>query len=393
MNYNIVQHSLQTECWQHMMENGLPCPDQIIADEKIRRYSADSQRNKPDEWYIAHTGIFKQNEYLVCAYGSWSTGSKYVFKSYDKLNISEQERQQLNAESEKKKLAADQIIKELHDKAAITAERLWALAVDTPPSQDYLTYPSLKNIQPIGAKFTSFKDTLRIILPLRGIDGKIRSLQSIYIDENGKTQKRFLTDGEKKGNFHTLGDLKDDNVIYFVEGWATGVSVYTAGLSPVIIAYDAGNLMPVIENVKGAFPKSELIIAGDSDEVGRKRAIAAADAFGGKAVFPEFPVDKRTDFDGNAYTDFNDLHQVCSLEEVHIQITRIASAPSTKESLKITAQKSLEKEDPCAKFSPGMLPKILGDYIDSICDTTYSYAVGINNSCCISRKTGFYIGG
>ena len=69
------------------------------------------------------------------------------------------------------------------------------------------------------------------------------------------------------------------------EGYATGASIYMATHQPTVIAFDAGNLEPVIEDLKQAYPKSPLVIAGDDDQwkehnVGREKAEEAARKYG-----------------------------------------------------------------------------------------------------------------
>ena len=71
----------------------------------------------------------------------------------------------------------------------------------------------------------------------------------------------------------------------------------------VAVAFDAGNLMPVAENVRSRFPNSSLVIAGDDDHenkvnVGRTKAEAVAATLGLRAVFPDC---------SEGESDFNDI--------------------------------------------------------------------------------------
>jgi putative DNA primase/helicase len=387
IHYIMNQYDLIEECRNHMSENGLACTNQIITDGKIHRYSIDAQKNKRDEWYIAYEGTFGQNRpYLTVTYGSWSTGLRYVFKSGYQADISDQERHDLQSQFERRKMEAEQQIKDVQNNAAKVAEKIWKEALNEPPSQDYLAYSKSKGIEAIGAKFLDFNKSdpsnksPRIVIPLKNIKGEIRSLQSICVNEYGKTVKRFLPDGEKKGNFYNLGELVDGNPIYITEGWATGVSVYATKIGTVVIAYDANNLLSVIENLKQAFTKSAIIIAGDNDEVGIQKANAAAGAFQCRIIFPEFPEDKKIDSHGKPYTDFNDLHQICGLEEVKKQLDQVHTIVSAPEALKNIAEESLKIDEPCATFSPNLLPPILCDYINSICATTRAHPIMVTSA-------------
>ena len=58
-----------------------------------------------------------------------------------------------------------------------------------------------------------------------------------------------------------------------------------------IVAFDAGNLLPVAKNIRELSPDSEIIICGDNDlsGVGQRKAKEAALAIGGKVLIPQIP--------------------------------------------------------------------------------------------------------
>ena len=111
-----------------------------------------------------------------------------------------------------------------------------------------------------------------------------------------------------------MGALEDEKSIYITEGYATGASVHMATHVPVVITFDAGNLEPVIEELRKGYPNSPFIIAGDDDcwkdrNIGREKAQEAALKYGCSFVFPSF---KET---ASKPTDFNDLLVLEGLEE------------------------------------------------------------------------------
>ena len=128
---------------------------------------------------------------------------------------------------------------------------------DTLSETGQSAYLEKKQVDGFGVRYN--KEFL--IIPIRDITGKLWSLQ--WIEPDGK--KQFLKGGKKKGCFHQIGVLENGKPIYITEGYATGASVHMATLTPVVIAFDAGNLDPVIEELKKAYPNSPLIIAGDDD--------------------------------------------------------------------------------------------------------------------------------
>ena len=125
--------------------------------------------------------------------------------------------------------------------------------------------------------------------------------------------------GRKKGCFHTIGQI--DGVVYVAEGYATAASVHMATDVPVVVAFDAGNLEPVIEALKSKYPALKITIAADDDRwkpeignTGRIKANAAARRFGCTVALPWF---KDT---STKPTDWNDLHVLEGLETVKSQL-------------------------------------------------------------------------
>ena len=119
---------LKEQCRLYMAEQGLSFDGQLIADGKIHRYSADAKKNKPDEWYLAYEGFTSYGSpYLYCIFGSWSEGSKYEYKFFDQENrLNETEKNELKQILQRRRLDADQAIKETHNNTAKKAQQLWA---------------------------------------------------------------------------------------------------------------------------------------------------------------------------------------------------------------------------------------------------------------------------
>lgn len=103
-----------------------------------------------------------------------------------------------------------------------------------------------------------------VIIPLRDMAGQIHTLQQI----NGTGTKMFPKYGRKSGCFHVLGDPSAAAVIGVAEGLATAASVHLATGWPVVIAFDAGNLVPVAPSVRALNPAARLVFCADRDEKG-----------------------------------------------------------------------------------------------------------------------------
>jgi len=141
-----------------------------------------------------------------------------------------------------------------------------------------------------------------IIVPAYDVNGKLWTLQ--FIDQEGN--KRFLSGGKKKGCFFTFGSIENAEKVFICEGFATGATIYECSETPVIVAFDAGNLKPVAQSIKEKYQNLKLIFCADNDtynevNVGVEKAQEAAQIVDGEVIVPQFK-DKSTH-----PTDFNDL--------------------------------------------------------------------------------------
>ena len=75
-----------------------------------------------------------------------------------------------------------------------------------------------------------------------------------------------------------------------------------------LAAYDSGNLLAVATSIRERWPDKAIVIAGDDDHRLENnpildKALAAAEAVAGVAIFPKFIAEQRA----KGLTDFNDL--------------------------------------------------------------------------------------
>jgi putative DNA primase/helicase len=141
-------------------------------------------------------------------------------------------------------------------------------------------------------------------VPVRDIDGEMYSLQFITLDG----AKQFLSGGRKKGCFCILTSSSNLDVIYVTGGWATGCSVKQSIGGNVVVCFDAGNLLPVCNALRGKYPDSKIIICADDDfnmdgNPSITKASEAVAEINGFVVKPEFGADRAVH-----ETDFNDMH-------------------------------------------------------------------------------------
>ena len=95
------------------------------------------------------------------------------------------------------------------------------------------------------------------------------------------------------------------------EGFATVASLVKETGAPGIVAFNAGNLLPVAKSMRRLNPHAEIVICGDDDRwtegnPGRTKARQAAVTIGAKLLLPDF-----TGLDlSTKPTDFNDLYRL-----------------------------------------------------------------------------------
>lgn len=128
-----------------------------------------------------------------------------------------------------------------------------------------------------------------LVVPLYGADGSITSLQFITPDGD----KKYPKYGKKSGSFCCLPSwdaCQNAPVIAIAEGYATAAIIHLAMSWPVIVAFDAGNIVTVANTIRDFFPLETIVICADKDEKqdGEKFAQQAAKNIGAIVVVPDF---------------------------------------------------------------------------------------------------------
>jgi putative DNA primase/helicase len=329
------------ECTRSFIEamafKGIDCREKIITDGKIHRFASGGKGDQ-DCWYVFHG--------MAGAFGDWS---KDIQEKWNLKNdsLSYQDRENLRQHIEKAQKASDEEIRDKHEGTALIALARWRKFSKVGQSP----YLERKKVEAFGV---SFQGDL-LMVPLRDIAGKLWSFQSIAPDST----KRFLVGGRKKGCFHHIGTFEEGKPVYVAEGYATGASVYMVTRQTTVVAFDAGNLDPVIDALKRKYPQTPIIIAGDDDiwkdhNKGREKAEQAAHKYGCSFVLPKF---KNTD---NKPTDFNDLYVLEGVDEVKRQLEHVQS-PYLADPLPVKSNLL-----PVSPFTLDMLPASLQPWIKDV---------------------------
>lgn len=211
------------------------------------------------------------------------TGEKGPIWPNYKLNrvttFTKERRQEFEASRQKQ--ATEQI--RTSESAARIAKKRYRAGVNA-DSHEYLSKKQLDSSY--NAVFEPKTGALLIPMWISGVG--LVNLQQIF--SSGK--KRFLKGARLKRAYSVIGDLRNAKRVLICEGWATGASLFELYGYPVIIAFNAGNLMPVGEDLRSRYVKQNIVIAGDDDRlnainIGRKKTIEAAEAIGADVAFPE----------------------------------------------------------------------------------------------------------
>ena len=276
-------------------------PDAIHQTGKIQRFSTNGKRGDLAGWCVWYG--------MAGACGNWRTGESHTWRSdqYQRLTKTERQRidRQIRQAEARRKRELEAGYQRIAEQAREDIRHCFPATADHP----YLTE---KRILPHGALI----DGQNVLIIPMYFNGEIVSYQRIYpMRLPDGTNKRFLKGGRKKGCYHPIGN-KGTGDLGICEGFATGASIHEATGDDVIVAFDAGNLLPVAQAMRDKYPGRRFIFWADDDyqrmdrnghpeNIGIIKATEAAQAVNGHLAVPDFGPHRP-----EGATDFNDLFQM-----------------------------------------------------------------------------------
>lgn len=274
----------------------------------LNRYRVEGDKSgSANGWFI-----FYDDGIPAGAFGSWKSGISETWCAKREHELTDAERTQRDRHLAEAKAQRDQQAKQVRERARNKANELWATSAETVNAK--FPYLLKKQIPAIGIRQLG----QQLVIPILDGNGALHSLQ--FIGEDGR--KTFLTGGAIVGNCCPIGTFAEPETILVCEGYATGISLHCASGLPVIVAFNAGNLKPVMATLRLKYREATLVICGDDDRwtdgnPGKRKAEEAAAVVNGFAIFPLF--------DGIATdskpTDFNDLHVLAGLPQLKAQLS------------------------------------------------------------------------
>lgn len=218
----------------------------ILADNKRHRYRVDGDKKVSNGVYCL---TVQPDGFAVGWFINHREGKLHKWHMRSSRDSTPEERadwKERQAVAAKKR---EDEQRELADRAALKAQRLW----DNAATHGESGYLKRKFIGLCGARLMRGS----VVVPVM-VRGELRSLQ--FIAEDGS--KRFLSGGDLKGGYHIIPGTRNDNGHILAEGFATGAAINRATDMPVVVAFNASNMVDVARQ----WTFGTLHIAADNDQ-------------------------------------------------------------------------------------------------------------------------------
>lgn len=311
---------------------------------RLVRCKVEGDREKRG-WYALHEVRLNAGELVIFgSFGVWrgtDNNAQKIKLNRDRLSDDQLEAIRARIAEDKKRAEARR--RREVERASARARAMW----DKLPRDGTCDYLARKQVKAYGVRFSARGN---MVIPMLDLRGRIHGLQVIYGDTAAKRrqgrEKDYWPFGmSTKGMHFPIGAVAW--IVLMAEGYATAASLHEATGYPVVVAFDAGNLLPVAQAIHKRYPWARVLVCADDDFLARchaegcgelgpvsqgaclkcgtayghgnagvESAAAAALAIGGGWVAPVFSADRGM----QKITDFNDLHQLEGLHAVRAQI-------------------------------------------------------------------------
>lgn len=150
--------------------------------------------------------------------------------------------------------------------AAARAVSIWGNAKPTNNDHPYLLR---KNVTAINLRVDAADN---LIIPMSYYSAKSKSTTLVNVQTIAPdSDKLFLKGGLVSGAYHLIGNttMFTGGIVLLCEGYATGASIFDAMSYslPVVVAFNAHNLIPVAQSIRAQYPDHRIIICADDDSV------------------------------------------------------------------------------------------------------------------------------
>lgn len=245
-------------------------PKDIVADGRWRRCATDDHPKKRNGAYRLDVGGCRgwwRNWATDDGLNRWEDGGASV-RPVDQAKLRAQRDRERKARID----------------AIAGARRAWSSASQCSRLHPYLAG---KDLSALGTKGLRDLDGW-LVIPVM-VRGRLISIQRI--DADGV--KRFWPGAPVKGGSYVI-ERDRAAITCICEGLATGMAIYqSVRTARVIVAFDAGNLLPVVDELR---PKGSVVLCADNDlgteirrgfNPGLEKAKNAAELIGAGVAYPE----------------------------------------------------------------------------------------------------------
>lgn len=299
-------------------------PPSITESEDWVRFDTNSKKAGS---YKFHSWLYNGKNYHQVLFINFA-GDQIVHK-YNSWNgqkeFTPEQRIEFHHQVKQRELEAKKALQAQYEAKSEEAEKYFSECSTEPINSVYLHEKKVPEIAGLDKNIRYDKTKNCLVIPCIDIHAKVWSVQTI--SNNGF--KSFFEDAKKKNTFHLIGKRQPDTqLIFVVEGYATGASVHLATQCPVVVCFDAGNLRASAKHIEHFVrlksPNALLVFAGDDDRFTTKppnpgrHAVqeAVKDLVGARWILPKFKNPEMK------LTDFNDLHVTEGLKEVSYQLSK-----------------------------------------------------------------------
>ena len=335
-------------------------PDEIVYDGRVHRFKLDNTKRRDTGWYVAHltSGL------PVIIFGEWRNPDQ-KYKIYGDSLVGDGD----ESVNQRKDYSADKSDWKA-ERTAQFAEELMRIGkrCDT---TSYLTRKqisprnmrTLRLPEPLQEWFKNFVDRHSIhdalMIPMYK-ERRIVDLQFIT-----DTDKIFLPNGDHRGAYYVLGDMKNTNIV-IATGFATSVSIHECTGLTVVCCFSDSNIDPVVNYLSKHSTNKKLVIAADND-IHDKKALNSGVFYSTKAAKKYHCLLAIPELNGTK-VDYNDLFIALGKQAVIDSIESAVSVNSS-DTVEITAAKAGE-----------LLDIAINDWLDSADHLGIKAAAGLGKS-------------
>lgn len=292
--------------------------EHVRADGHLHRCGTTDRPRGKDGAYRIHL-----DAPACCWWKNWRTGDEGSRTAKPDKDLTPAERKALRKRITAARKEAEEEQATRWAASAKLARTIWERAGSATDAHPYLQRKGIPALA--GIRQREWRGAVELVLPVLDASGQLVSLQFILPEKPADgPDKRFLKGGRTAGGYFPIPakDGSKDGPLLIAEGYATAASLHLATGHACLVAFNAGNLLPVARMARDKYPDREIILCADNDcetmkegkawNPGVEAATRAAQAIGGKlAVCPALDGDK---------SDFNDMHAARSLEAVRMVI-------------------------------------------------------------------------